>query len=129
MGIIAAVIRSIQREMGNELVLNGHCPSDVESESDFGCVGEVERDAAAFDHSALDIAPFDIKKTVSRRGRAKAIRDLGGLAPFERMRQHELVGSRHAARETSQNEAQRGDIHDRERLRDLSKGGDGYRLQ
>jgi hypothetical protein len=129
MGIIAVVIRSIQPEMGNELVLNGHCPSDVEGESDFARIGEVERDAAAFDHSALDIAPFDIKKTVSRRGGAKAIRDLGGLAPFEGLGQHEFVGSRHAARETSQNEAQRGDIHDRECLRDLSKGGDGYRLQ
>src|SRR6266851_2206151 len=99
--------------MSNELVLNGHCPSDVESESDFGRVGEVERDAAAVDHSALDIAPFDIKKTVSRRGRAKAIRDLGGLAPFERLREYELVGSRHAGGQTSQNEAQRDDLHDR----------------
>ena len=99
--------------MRNELVLNGHRPSDVERESDFGRVGEVERDAAAFDHSAVDIAPFDIKKTVSRRGRAEAIRDLGGLATLGRFRQDELVRTRGVTDQNCEKQAPRGGIHDR----------------
>jgi len=61
---------------------------------------------------------IDIKNRV-RRGRAKAIRDLGGL-PLRKLRPHELVGSRHTEAKPP-DEAHGAIFHDRDRLRDLSK--------
>ena len=89
-------------------------PPGVENERRFGRVGEVEEDPVPLNHTTGDIAPFDIKKTMPRGRLAKAIRRPGRLTAVNYLWNLKLVGRGRAAEQTSQYQAQRRDIGDRE---------------
>ncbi len=59
---IAVLFDAIERQICDELVPHGDGFSEVEGEDDLPNLGEIDGDAATLDHSAKDIAPFDIER-------------------------------------------------------------------
>ena len=100
-------VQRIKRKARGELVFYRYGPSQIESESRFGCFGKLQRDAAAINNSADGIAPLDIEKTASGCGCTKTISYFGRSVTFDSRRQHEFVGMRRATDQTSEEQRRR----------------------
>ena len=72
--------------MGGETVLHGDGPPRIQWNSHFSRIHEIEWDTPPFDHSAVDIGPFDVEKAVSCYGFIEAIDELDRLLAFDCLR-------------------------------------------
>jgi hypothetical protein len=52
----------------------------------FRRIREIERDAPPLDQSAVDVAPLDVEKPLTRCGMLKPVGDLDRLGPFDSLR-------------------------------------------
>src|ERR1700739_1412452 len=99
--------------MSEYLVLGGHSPPEIESESHRRGRNEVERDPVPLSHSTVDVAPLNIKEAVPCRRRVKVVHLGGGSFRLKRLREPEFVSTRRAAQQAAQNQAAHGRLYDR----------------
>jgi hypothetical protein len=94
MGFAAIITHGIEGKMSGEMIFHGYRTTRVEGKWHFLGIREAEPEIPTFDHSAIDIAPLDMKKPLSGYRTLEAVIDLDGLVPFDSVGHHKLIGSR-----------------------------------